>query len=59
MGQKCPPFFSRIVLYVLSQATIVAGFFLIDTYAHEVFSTDTRNFAFLMLDSMSKVIQEK
>ena len=44
-----------VVLYLLAQAMIIAGFCLIGAYAQETFSTDTRGFMFAALDSISKV----
>ena len=39
----------------LAQGIIVGDFFLIDTYAPDIFSTDVRNFTFSFLDSVSKI----
>ena len=41
--------------FQLAQGLIVGDFFLVDTYAPDVFSTDVRNFTFNFLDGVSKV----
>ena len=41
--------------FQLAQGLIVGNFFLVDTYAPDVFSTDVRNFTFCFLDSVSKI----
>ena len=46
---------SRVVLYILCQAVMSGDFYLVDTYTPDMFSTDTRNFAFSLLDAISKV----
>lgn len=46
---------ARVVLFIVAQGLIVTDFYLVDTYIPEVFSTDTRSFAFAFLDSVSKV----
>jgi len=46
---------ARIVVFCLCQATILACFYMIDTYTQDVFSTDVRNFTFNVLDSISKL----
>jgi len=45
----------RVLVFMAAQAFVVSSFFLLDTYTPEVFSTDTRNFSFSFLDSVSKV----
>ena len=49
---------ARVVLYVLCQAVMSGDFYLVDTYTPDMFSTDTRNFAFSLLDAISKVGQK-
>ena len=46
---------ARMVVFCLCQATILACFYMIDTYTQDVFSTDVRNLTFNVLDSISKV----
>ncbi len=46
---------SRVVVFILAQALIIASFFLIDAFTPELFSTDARNSTFSFLDSLSKV----
>ena len=46
---------TRVILYVLCQAIMSGDFYLVDTYTPDMFSTDTRNFAFSLLDAISKV----
>ena len=47
---------ARMVVFCLCQATILACFYMIDTYTQDVFSTDVRNLTFNVLDSISKVL---
>jgi hypothetical protein len=46
---------ARVILYILCQAIMSGDFYLVDTYTPDLFSTDTRNFAFSFLDAVSKV----
>ncbi len=46
---------ARVILYILCQAIMSGDFYLVDTYTPDMFSTDTRNFAFSFLDAVSKV----
>ena len=50
---------ASVVLFVLLQGWVVSCFFLLDAYTPDLFSTDTRNFAFALLDSVSKVSFKK
>ena len=47
----------RIIIFVLSQAMIVADFYMVDTYTQDIFSTDIRQSTFNILDSLSKVFR--
>ena len=47
---------ASVIIFVTLYAVIVTNFFLLDTYTPEVFSTDSRNFSFALLDSISKVM---
>ena len=52
-----PPSFiaSRVTMYIIATGLASSSFFLVDAYTPEVFSTDSRNFAFSLLDSISKL----
>ena len=44
-----------VLAFFLLQGIIVASFATVVTYTPEVFSTDSRQFSFALLDSVSKV----
>lgn len=46
---------ARPVLLVITQALFVGNYFLVDTYAPELYPTNIRNFAFNVMDSVSKM----
>lgn len=45
----------QVAVFLLCQGLTNGAFCLLDTYNHDVFSTDIRNFAFNFLDSVSKI----
>ena len=45
----------QVIVVVLCQGFMVGGFYMIITYAQDVFSTDIRGTTFNFLDCMSKV----
>ena len=47
---------ASVVVYILCQAFMIGNFYLVIAYTPDLFSTDTRNFAFAFLDAVSKVV---
>lgn len=48
---------ASVVVYLVCQAFMIGNFYLVIAYTPDLFSTDTRNFAFSFLDAISKVTE--